>query len=119
LGFPTGWSFIHHAQGLPDAFIAISTFSGAVAGERNSYINYIFSRQLGTIKQQQAATFSGTVAEEGREDFCEGSSSHTHPLLCYLFCFTLFYFTCIAFYIKNPKKFESLVAVFTCLLSFC
>jgi hypothetical protein len=54
-----------------------------------------------------------------REDFCEGSSSHTHSLLCYLFCFTLFYFTCIAFYIKNPKKLESLVAVFTCLLSFC
>jgi hypothetical protein len=35
-----------------------------------------------------------------------------------LFCFTLFYFTCIVF-IKNPKKIESLVVVFTCLLLVC
>jgi hypothetical protein len=28
---------------------------------------------------------------------------HTHPLLCLLFCFTLFIFTCIVFY-QKPKK---------------
>jgi hypothetical protein len=58
--------------------------------------------------------FSGAVAGEEVEDFCEGSFSQTHPLLCYLFCFTLFYFTCIIF-IKNPKKLESLVVVISLL----
>jgi hypothetical protein len=36
-------------------------------------------------------------------------------LLC---CFTFFILPAL-FFIKNPKKIESLVAVFTCLLSFC
>jgi hypothetical protein len=57
LGFPTGWSFTTHKDccwgtkknNLPRQ-LAISCFSGAVAGERNSYINYIFPRQLGPIK---------------------------------------------------------------------
>jgi hypothetical protein len=39
--------------------------------------------------------FSGAVAGEEVEDLCKGSFSHTHPLLCYLFCFNLFIFTCI------------------------
>jgi hypothetical protein len=78
---------------------APSSFSGAVAGERNSYINYIFPRQLGTIKQQ--ASFSGAVAGEEVEYFCEGSFSHTHPLLCFKFCFTLFY---LHRYISKTQK---------------
>jgi hypothetical protein len=40
--------------------------------------------------QPAVKLFSGAVAEEEVEDFCEGGFSHTHPLLCYLFCFTLF-----------------------------
>jgi hypothetical protein len=40
--------------------------------------------------------------------------THTHPLLCYLFCFSLFLQA--LFYIKNPKKLESLIVVFSCLL---
>jgi hypothetical protein len=48
-----------------------------------------------TGHHQTQQAFSSTVAEEEVEDFCEGSFSHTHPLLCYLFCFTLFIFTCI------------------------
>jgi hypothetical protein len=48
------------------------------------------------------------------EDLCKGSFSHTHPLLCFKFCFTLFLLA--SFYIKNPKKLESLVVVFTYLL---
>jgi hypothetical protein len=35
-----------------------------------------------------------------------------------LFCFTLFILPA-SFFIKNPEKLESLVVVFTCLLSFC
>jgi hypothetical protein len=42
---------------------------------------------------------------------------HAHPLLCLLFCFTLFYY--LHCFIKNPKKLESLVVVFTCLLLVC
>jgi hypothetical protein len=34
--------------------------------------------------------FSGAVAREEVEDFCEGSFSHTHPLLSLLLCFILF-----------------------------
>jgi hypothetical protein len=33
-----------------------------------------------------------------------GEFPHAHPLLCYLFCFTLLYFTCIIFYQKTQKK---------------
>jgi hypothetical protein len=77
----------------------------------------------GTIKRNQVfwlhhhrapIKFSGTVAGEEVEDFCEESFSHTHPLLCFKFCFTLFLLA--SFYIENPKKLESLVVVFTCLL---
>jgi hypothetical protein len=65
LGFPTGWSFNYTPPTL-------------------------FWRHLPAIK-----LFSGAVAGEEVEDFCEGSFSHAHPLLCYLFRFTLFIFTCI------------------------
>jgi hypothetical protein len=54
--------------------------------------------------------FSGTVAGEEVEDLCKGIFSNTHPLLCYLFCFTLFILLA-SFYIKNPKNLESLVVV--------
>jgi hypothetical protein len=57
----------------------------------------------GLVIYYASSIFSSAVAGEEVEDFCEGSFSRTHPLLCYLFCFTLFIFTCIIF-IKNPKK---------------
>jgi hypothetical protein len=91
LGFPTGWSFTTHKDccwgtkknNLPRK-LAISCFSGVVAGEEV-------------------------------EDFCEGSF-RTHILyFVLLFCFTLFILLAL-FYIKNPEKLESLVVVFTCLL---
>jgi hypothetical protein len=51
------------------------------------------------------------------EDFCEGSFLHTHPLLCY--CFALLYLFYLHHFIsKTQKKLESLVVIFTCLLSF-
>jgi hypothetical protein len=37
---------------------------------------------------------------------------HTHSLLCYLFCFTLFIFTCIVL-LKPQKKLEFLLVAFT------
>jgi hypothetical protein len=61
---------------------------------------------------QQA--FSGAVAGEEVEGLCKGSFSHAHPLHFLLFCFNLFLLA--SFYIKNPKKLESFVVVFTCLL---
>jgi hypothetical protein len=49
------------------------------------------------------------------EDFCEGSF-RTHILYFgLLFCFTLFILPA-SFFIKNPKKLESLVAVISLLL---
>jgi hypothetical protein len=59
------------------------------------------------IKQQ----FSGTVAGEEWKTSARGVF-HTHTHIFYfvlLFCFTLFLLA--SFYIKNPKKLESLVVV--------
>jgi hypothetical protein len=39
--------------------------------------------------KQQSRYFSGAIAGEEVEGFCEGSFSHAHPLLCY--CFALLY----------------------------
>jgi hypothetical protein len=69
----------------------------------------------GLVINHASSYFSGAVAGEEVEDFCEGSFSHAHPLLCYLFFFTLFIFTCIVLS-KTQKKLESLVVVFTYLL---
>jgi hypothetical protein len=57
--------------------------------------------------------FSGAVAGEEVEDFCKGSFSHTHPLLCY--CFALLYLFYLHHFIKNPKKLQSLVVVISLL----
>jgi hypothetical protein len=45
--------------------------------------------------------FSGAIAGEEKEDLCKGSFSHTHPLLCFKFCFTLFL---LALFYQKPKK---------------
>jgi hypothetical protein len=59
--------------------------------------------------------FSGAVAGEEKEDLYKGSFSHAHPLLCYLFCFTLFIFTCIVLS-KNQKKIVYFIVAFIYLL---
>jgi hypothetical protein len=38
---------------------------------------------------------------EEEEDFCEGCFSHAHPLVCLLFCFTLFL---LATFYQKPNK---------------
>jgi hypothetical protein len=57
--------------------------------------------------------FSGAVAGEEVEDFCEGSFSHAHPLLCLLFCFTLFL---LALFYQKPthKKISILYSCYFC-----
>jgi hypothetical protein len=83
------------------AAIFIKTFSwGFPTGQ--SFLLH----QLGPIK------FSGAVAGE-KEDFCEGSF-RTH-ILYFVLSFALLYFY-LHHFIKNPKKIESFVVVFTCLL---
>jgi hypothetical protein len=57
----------------------------------------------GLVIYHASSYFFGAVAGEEVEDFCEGSFSHIHPLLCYLFCFTLYIFTCIILS-KTQKK---------------
>jgi hypothetical protein len=44
----------------------------------------------GPVIYSASSIFFGAVAGEEKEDFCEGSFSHAHPLLCFKFCFTLF-----------------------------
>jgi hypothetical protein len=64
---------------------------------------------------QQATYLLAPLPGRRVEDLCKGSFSHTHPLLCY--CFALLYlFLPALFYIKNPKKLESLVVVISLLL---
>jgi hypothetical protein len=59
-----------------------------------------------------STSFSGAVAGE-EEDFCKGSF-HTH-ILYFVLSFALLYFYLHRFS-KTPKKLESLIVVFTCLL---
>jgi hypothetical protein len=66
----------------------------------------------GLVINQASSKFSGAIAGEEVEDFCEGSS-RTH-ILYFVLSFALLYFYLLRF-IKNPKKLESLV-VFISLL---
>jgi hypothetical protein len=56
----------------------------------------------GLVIYHTSSYFSGAVAGEEVEDFCEGSFSHTHPLLCY--CFVLLYLFLPASFYQKPKK---------------
>jgi hypothetical protein len=56
----------------------------------------------------------GAVAGEEVEDLYKGSFSHVYPLLRFIVLLYLI-FSCIILY-QNPKKLESFVVVFTCLL---
>jgi hypothetical protein len=88
----------HLSLGVPNGLViyhASSYFSGVVAGEYKEE-----EAPTSTTHQQD---FSGAVAREEVEDFCEGSFSHTHPLLCY--CIALLYlFYLQHFYYQKPKK---------------
>jgi hypothetical protein len=61
-----------------------------------------------------SSSFSGTVAGEEVEDFCEGSFRMHILYFVLLFCFTLFILPA-SFYFRNPKKLESLVVVISLL----
>jgi hypothetical protein len=50
------------------------------------------------------------------EDFCDGCFSHTYPLLCYLFCFTLLYFYLHCFILKTHTKLVYFIVAFIYLL---
>jgi hypothetical protein len=65
----------------------------------------------GLVINHASSSFSGAVAGEEVEDFCEGSFSHTHPLLCYWFAL-LYLFLPASFFIKNPKKIRILGSCF-------
>jgi hypothetical protein len=85
-------------------------------GKSCCYIHHTFllGFPTGWSFTRHQAIFSGTVAGEEKGDFCEGSFSHAHHLICLLFCFTLFLLA--SFYQKPKKKLESLVAVISLLL---
>jgi hypothetical protein len=115
LGF-TNWPVILLYQLCPSSFLAPSS-------PRHQQVFWRRCRGLEEEEAPTSTTFSHvnyTPAVfwcrcRGRvEDFCEGSFS-THILY---FVIVLLYFIYLpaSFYIKNPKKLESLVVVFTCLL---
>jgi hypothetical protein len=56
----------------------------------------------GLAIEQQSRYFSGAVAGEEVEYFCEGSFSHAHPLLCY--CFALLYLFYLHRFISKTQK---------------
>jgi hypothetical protein len=78
--------------------------------------DYCWGTKKNNLPRQLAIScFSGAVAREEVEDFCAGSFC-THILyFVLLFCFTLFILPA-SFFIKNPKKLESLVVVIFLLL---
>jgi hypothetical protein len=49
-----------------------------------------------------SSIFSGAIAGEEVEDFCEGSFSHAHPVLCYFFAFLYLFY--LHHFIKNPEN---------------
>jgi hypothetical protein len=87
-----GWSFTTQQ--------ATAFFSGAVAGDLKKKLLHHLHFPTSTTRQQ---LFFWRRCRGRVEDLCKGSFSHAHPLLCYLFCFTLFILPAL-FYIKNPKK---------------
>jgi hypothetical protein len=107
LGFPTGWSFTTHKDfcwgtkknNLPHQ-LAISCFSGAVAGDETP-TSTIFS-PVNLAPSNSISYFSGAVAGEEVEDFCEGSF-RTHILYFVIALLLFIYFICIVFY-QKPKK---------------
>jgi hypothetical protein len=81
--------------------ITPSSWGSQRAGHLPGIKQYFLAPLLGIEEEEEDPSstrhqlFSGTIVGEEKEDFCEGIFSHAHPLLCLLFCFTLFIFTCI------------------------
>jgi hypothetical protein len=75
----------------------------------------IYYKPTSFLAPSNANKFSGAVVGE-EEDFCKGSF-RTH-ILYFVLSFALLYFYLHRF-IKNPKKIESFVVVFTCMLLVC
>jgi hypothetical protein len=70
----------------------------------------------GTIITAPSTSFSGVVAGEEWKTSARGVFARTSFTLFYCIVLLYFiYFTCIILY-QKPKKIESLVVVFTCLL---
>jgi hypothetical protein len=116
LGFPTGWSFTTHqlsALLLIDINVGFLT-EGKLAAILITPSSWGSQRAGHSPRNKQQVFWRRCWGRV--EDFCKGSFSHAHPLLCFIVFLYFIYFTCIAFISKNPKKIESLVVVFTCLL---
>jgi hypothetical protein len=75
-------------------------FLTPLPGTKEEYFQRL--KKTSRVNLAPASYFSGAVAGEEVEDFCEGSFLHTHPLLCLLFCFTLFILP--ASFYQKPKK---------------
>jgi hypothetical protein len=101
LGFPTGWSFTTHKD--HQLF-----FWRRCRGTKKNNLPH----QLAAIKR--SSSFSGAVAGEEVEDFCEGSFC-MHILYFVIVLLYFIYFTCIVLY-QKPKKNRILSSCFTYLL---
>jgi hypothetical protein len=95
----SNWPVILLHQQTQSSFIASSSpRHQQVFWCRCRGLNYIFPRQLGTIKQQS----SFLAPLPGKKKTSRRGVSHAHPLLYFMFCFTLFLLA--SFYQKHKKN---------------
>jgi hypothetical protein len=128
LGFPTGWSFTTHK----DLLLHVNYTPASILFWRHHQVAASFLAPLPETKEEYfqrlkktsrvnltpSKFFSGAVAGEEERTSARGVfRTHIHYFVIVLLYFI--YFTCIVLYQKPKKKIESLVVVFTCLLSFC
>jgi hypothetical protein len=65
----------------------------------------------GPVIYQASSIFSGAIAGEEKEDFCEGSF-FARTSFTLLFVLLYFIYCYLHRFIKNPKKLESFVVVY-------
>jgi hypothetical protein len=102
LGFPTGWSFTTHQANFL-APLPRNEEEEAPTSTISSHVNYA-----------PATNFLAPLPGKSGRPLQGEFFAHTSFTLL-LFCFTLFILPA-SFYIKNPKKLESLVVVISLLL---
>jgi hypothetical protein len=90
LGFPTGWSFTTHQANFLAPLPGIEEEEAPTSTTR-SHVNLA-----------PAAIIFWRRCRGRVEDFCGGSFSHAHPLLCY--CFALLYLFYLHRFISKTKK---------------
>jgi hypothetical protein len=102
LGFPTGWSFTTHQA------LFLAPLPGIEEEEEEE-----------APSSTRHQLFFWRRCREGSRRLLRGEFSHTHPLLCFKFCFTLFIFICIILSKTQKILVPTIVVIFVGLLLAC